>query len=63
MAYTMNYHTYATRKEAQQAANNFQRAKPVKLQLPNPTNPQELRDTWVIQIDGDKYFRRDGYVR
>jgi hypothetical protein len=35
----------------------------VKLQLPNPTNPQELRDTWVIQIDGDKYFRRDGYVR
>ena len=37
-------------------------AKAVKLADYDPET-QQRRDVWVIQCDGDKYLRADGYVR
>lgn len=55
--------TYATRTQAKAAIANMQGwdAKPVKYCF--ATVGGGTVDAWVIECDGDKYLREDGFVR
>lgn len=61
----MDYQTFATRQDAQSEIEKMLgwSAEPVQLVLPEDPNADEDGNAWVIQCDGDKYLRRDGYVR
>ena len=67
----MNYHTFATRKEANQQIAKMRGwdARPCRLYLPHDANANRNGNVWVIRCRGLGsnsdwlYLRADGYVR
>lgn len=64
----MDYQTYRTRAEAQVEIAKMRGwdAKPVHILSTEPDadgQGQHDKWVWVIQCDGDKYLRDDGFVR
>ena len=61
----MDQQTFKTRKQAVAEIEKMRGwdAKPVKLCLPDSPDADKDGNAWVIQCDGNKYMRKDGYVR
>lgn len=59
----MDWETFKTKKEAEAEIARMRgwTAKAVKMNHVN--NDNNMTVVWVIQCDGDKYLREDGYVR
>jgi hypothetical protein len=61
----MDYQTFDSKEDAEGTISRMLGwiAKAVQIQLPSPTDPQELVDTWVVECDGGLYLRDDGFIR
>ena len=61
----MDYQTFKTRKDALAEIEKMRGwdAKPKQLFLPGDENANRNDNAWVIQCDGNKYLRKNGYVR
>lgn len=61
----MDYQTYPTRKAAKEEIKTMRgwSTKIVSVYLPDDPNANKNGNAFVIQCDGDKYLRDDGYVR
>lgn len=61
----MDYQTFPSKKAAltQIATMRGWDAKPVRFTLQTQPDSNETIDAWVIQCDGSKFLRSDGYVR
>ena len=59
----MDWETFKTKKEAEAEIARMRGWKAKAVKMNHVDNDNNMTVVWVIQCDGDKYLREDGYVR